>query len=185
MSFKEFFCPDSVAVIGAAREEGKVGRIIFDNIINSGFKGKVFPINPKARDINGHKCYSSIRDVLQDIKLAVIVIPAQYISRMLEECSEKGIKNAIVISAGFKETGIKGAKREKRLIEKAMDYGIRILGPNCLGMIDSQCPINASFSANMPSKGKIGFISQSCALLTAELDWAIESNIGFSKIVSL
>ncbi len=185
MSFKEFFCPDSVAVIGAAREEGKVGRIIFDNIINSGFKGKVFPINPKARDINGHKCYSSIRDVPQDIQLAVIVIPAKYISRTLEECSGKGIKNAIVVSAGFKETGINGAKREKRLIEKAMGYGIRILGPNCLGMIDSQCPINASFSANMPSKGKIGFISQSGALLTAVLDWAKESKIGFSKIVSL
>lgn len=185
MSFKDFFCPDSVAVIGAAREEGKVGRIIFDNIIDSGFKGKVFPINPKAKDINGHKCYSSIIDVPQDIQLAVIVIPAQYISRTLEECSEKGIKNAIVISAGFKETGIKGAKREKRLIEKARDYGIRILGPNCLGMIDSQCPINASFSANMPSKGKIGFISQSGALLTSVLDWAKASKIGFSKVVSL
>ncbi len=185
MSFKDFFCPASVAVIGAAREEGKVGRIIFDNIIDSGFKGNVFPINPKAKDINGHKCYSSIIDVPQDVQLAVIVIPAQYISKTLEECSEKGIKNAIIISAGFKETGIKGAKRERRLIEKARDYGIRILGPNCLGMIDSQCPINASSSANMPSKGKIGFISQSGALLTSVLDWAKASKIGFSKVVSL
>ncbi len=185
MSLKDFFCPDSVAVIGAAREEGKVGRIIFDNITGSGYKGKLFPVNPKASDINGHKCYSSILDIKQDISLAVIVIPARFISKVLEECSEKGIKYAIIISAGFKETGVKGAKREKRLIEKARDYGIRILGPNCLGMIDASCPINASFSANMPSKGKISFISQSGALLTAVLDWAKTSKIGFSKVVSL
>jgi acetyl coenzyme A synthetase (ADP forming)-like protein len=185
LSLNDFFCPDSVAVIGAAREEGKVGRTIFDNIIGSGYKGKVFPVNPKASDINGHKCYSSILDVKQDISLAVIVIPAKFISKVLEECSEKGIKYAIIISAGFKETGVKGAKREKRLIEKAKDYGIRILGPNCLGMIDASCPINASFSANMPLKGKISFISQSGALLTSVLDWAKTSKIGFSKVVSL
>ncbi|MCJ7472033.1 MAG: acetate--CoA ligase [Actinobacteria bacterium] len=185
MSLNDFFCPDSVAVIGAAREEGKVGRTIFDNIIGSGYKGKVFPVNPKASDINGHKCFSSILDVKQDISLAVIVIPAKFISKVLEECSEKGIKYAIIISAGFKETGVKGAKREKRLIEKAKDYGIRILGPNCLGIIDAACPINASFSANMPSKGKISFISQSGALLTSVLDWAKTSKIGFSKVVSL
>lgn len=185
MNFKDFFCPDSVAVIGAAREEGKVGRIIFDNINDSGFKGKIFPVNPKAKDISGHKCYSSIKDIPQDVQLAVIVIPAQYISKILEECSEKGIKYAIVISAGFKETGVKGAKRERRLLEKAKNYGIRILGPNCLGMIDSNCPMNASFSANMPSKGRISFISQSGALLTSVLDWAKASKIGFSKIVSL
>ena len=185
MSLKDFFCPDSVAVIGAAREEGKVGRTIFDNIIGSGYKGKVFPVNQKASDINGHKCYSSILDIKQGISLAVIVIPAKFISKVLEECSEKGIKYAIIISAGFKETGVKGAKMEKRLIEKAKDYGIRILGPNCLGMIDASCPVNASFSANMPSKGKISFISQSGALLTSVLDWAKTSKIGFSKVVSL
>ena len=185
MSLKDFFCPDSVAVIGAAREEGKVGRTIFDNIIGSGYKGKVFPVNPKASDINGHKCYSSILDIKQDISLAVIVIPAKFISKVLEECSEKNIKYAIVISAGFKETGVKGAKREKRLIERAKSHGIRILGPNCLGMIDASCPINASFSANMPSKGKISFISQSGALLTSVLDWAKASKTGFSKVISL
>ena len=185
MSLKDFFCPDSVAVIGAAREEGKVGRTIFDNIIGSGYKGKVFPVNPKASDINGHKCYCSILDIKQDISLAVIVIPAKFISKVLEECSEKNIKYAIVISAGFKETGVKGAKREKRLIERARSHGIRILGPNCLGMIDAACPINASFSANMPSKGKISFISQSGALLTSVLDWAKASKIGFSKVISL
>ena len=185
MSFKSFFCPDSVAVIGAAREEGKVGRTIFNNILSSGFRGKAFPINPRADEINGHKCYASILDVPQDVQLAVIVIPAKLISKVLEECSEKGVKYVIIISAGFKETGVKGAKREKRLIEKARDYGIRILGPNCLGMIDANCPINASFSAHSPSKGKISFISQSGALLTSVLDWARSAKIGFSKVVSL
>ena len=185
LNLEDFFCPQSVAVIGAAREEDKVGRIIFDNIIGSGYRGKVFPVNPKASDIGGHKCYSSILDITQDIVLAVIVLPAEYISKILEECSEKHIKYAIIISAGFKETGVKGAKREKRLIEKARDYGIRILGPNCLGMINAACPINASFSANMPSKGKISFISQSGALLTSVLDWAKTSKMGFSKVVSL
>jgi len=174
-----------VAVIGAAREKGKVGRTIFDNIIDSGYKGKVFPVNPKADEINGYKCYPSILEVPQDVHLVVFVIPAQLISGILDECSEKNVKYAIIISAGFKETGIKGAKREKRLIEKARGYGIRILGPNCLGMIDSHCPINASFSANNPSKGRIGFISQSGALLTSVLDWARTSKIGFSKVVSL
>ena len=185
MSFKNFFCPDSVAVIGAAREEGKVGRIIFDNIISSGYKGKVFPVNPKADHINGYKCYPSILDIPQDVQLAVIVIPAVHISKVLEECSEKGTGFVIIISAGFKETGVKGAKREKRLMEKARDYGIRILGPNCLGMIDANCPINASFATHSPAKGKISFISQSGALLTSVLDWARSSRIGFSKVVSL
>lgn len=185
MSFKHFFCPDSVAVIGVAREKGKVGRTIFDNIIGSDFKGKIFPVNPKAKEINGYKCYPSVLEISHDVQLAVIVIPAQHISRILEECSDKGIKFAIIISAGFKEIGVKGSKREKRLIEKAGEYGIRILGPNCLGMIDTNCPINASFSAHNPLKGKISFISQSGAILTSVLDWARTSKIGFSKVVSL
>ncbi len=185
MSFKSFFYPDSIAVIGAARDKGKVGRTIFDNIIDSGYIGKVFPVNPKANDIDGQRCFSSILDINQDIQLAVIVIPAEYISEVLEECAEKGVEFVIIISAGFKETGVKGAKREKRLIEKAKYYDIRILGPNCLGMMNTGCPVNATFSANMPLRGKVSFISQSGALLTSVLDWAKASKIGFSKVVSL
>lgn len=185
MSLQNFFCPDSVAVIGAAREEKKVGRIIFDNIINSGYKGKLFPVNLKADKIHGIKCYHSVLDIPGDLDLAIIVIPAQFVSQVLEECSKKNMKWAIVISAGFKETGIEGAKRERQLIEKAKDYGIRILGPNCLGIIDTECPINATFSPHMPPRGKIGFISQSGALGTSILDWAKTNEIGFSKFVSL
>lgn len=185
MSLQNFFCPDSVAVIGAAREEKKVGRIIFDNIINSGYKGKLFPVNLKADKIHGIKCYHSVLDIPGDLDLAIIVIPAQFVLQVLEECSKKNTKWAIVISAGFKETGIEGAKRERQLFEKAKDYGIRILGPNCLGIIDTECPINATFSPHMPPRGKIGFISQSGALGTSILDWAKTNEIGFSKFVSL
>jgi len=185
LSLQNFFCPDSVAVIGAAREEKKVGRIIFDNIINSGYKGKLFPVNLKADKIHGIKCYHSVLDIPNDLDLAIIVIPAQFVSQVLEECSKKNMKWAIVISAGFKETGIEGAKRERQLIEKAKDYGIRILGPNCLGIIDTECPINATFSPHMPPRGKIGFISQSGALGTSILDWAKTNKIGISKFVSL
>lgn len=185
MSLRNFFCPDSVAVIGAAREEEKVGHIILDNIINSGYKGKLFPVNPKADEIHGIKCYPSVLNVPGDIDLAIIVIPAQFVLQVLEECSKKNTKWSIIISAGFKETGIEGARRERQLIEKAKDYGIRILGPNCLGIIDTECPINATFSPNMPPMGKIGFISQSGALGTSILDWAKTNKIGFSKFVSL
>jgi acetyltransferase len=185
LSLRNFFCPGSVAVIGASREEEKVGHIILDNIINSGYKGKLFPVNPKADEIHGIKCYPSVLNVPGDIDLAIIVIPAQFVLQVLEECSKKNTKWSIIISAGFKETGIEGAKRERQLIEKAKDYGIRILGPNCLGIIDTKCPINATFLPNMPPMGKIGFISQSGALGTAILDWAKTNKIGFSKFVSL
>ncbi|MBN2072387.1 MAG: acetate--CoA ligase family protein, partial [Actinobacteria bacterium] len=153
--------------------------------IESGFKGKIFPVNPKSQEIAGIKCYKSILDINENVDLAVIVIPARFVSEVIEQSAEKGVKNIIIISAGFKETGIKGAILERRIIQKAKDYNIRVLGPNCLGMIDTQCPINASFSANMPSRGKMSFISQSGALLTSVLDWSRSLHIGFSKIVSL
>ena len=185
MKFADFFCPKSVAVIGAAREETKVGHTIVDNILNSGYPGKFFLINPNANEIHGKKCYKSLLDVEENIDLAIMVIPSKFILQALEDCSKKQTKFAIIISAGFKETGIEGAFLEKQLIEKAKEFGIRILGPNCLGMIDFNCPINASFSPSMPDKGVIGFISQSGALGTAVLDWAKTNGIGLSKFVSM
>jgi len=185
LNFDNFFCPRSVAIIGASREEGKVGNTIVENMINSGYKGNLFLINPRADKIHNIKCYKSILDTPIDTDLVIIVIPSKYVSKVIEQCAEKNTKWAIIISAGFKESGIKGAKMEKRLIEKAKYYGIRILGPNCLGIINSNCPINASFSPNMPKKGVIGFISQSGALGTAILDWARTNKIGLSKFVSL
>ncbi|HEY4662572.1 MAG TPA: acetate--CoA ligase family protein [Candidatus Humimicrobiaceae bacterium] len=185
MSLRNFFCPDSVAVIGAAREEEKVGHVIFENIISSGFKGKLFAINPHADEIHCIQCYPSILNVPVKVDLAIIVIPMQYVLQALEECSRKKVKWAIIISAGFKETGVEGAKRESQLIANAKEYGIRILGPNCMGIIDTGCPINATFSQLMPPKGRIGFISQSGALGSSILDWAKTNKIGLSKFVSL
>lgn len=185
LSLRHLFCPKSVAVIGAAREEEKVGHIILKNIISSGYKGKIFPINPKAEKVCGIDCYPSILGVPCDIDLAIIVIPSALVIGVLEECSKKNVKWSIIISSGFKESGIDGVRRERQLIEKAKAFGIRILGPNCLGIIDTNCPINASFSSSMPPRGDIGFISQSGALGVAVLDWAKTNNIGFSKFVSL
>jgi len=185
VKFADFFCPKSVAVIGAAREETKVGHTIVHNILNSGYSGKLFLINPNANEIHGKKCYKSLLDVEENIDLAIMVIPSKFILQALEDCSKKQTKFAIIISAGFKETGIEGALLEKQLIEKAKEFGIRILGPNCLGMIDFNYPINASFSPSMPDKGVIGFISQSGALGTAVLDWAMTNGIGLSKFVSM
>ena len=185
MSLRNFFCPDSVAIIGAARDEEKVGHAILDNIISSGFKGKLFAINPKADEIQCIKCYPSILNVPGDVDLAIIVIPVQYVLQALEECSRKKVKWAIIISAGFKETGAEGAKKELQLMAKAREYGIRILGPNCMGIIDTECPINATFSHLMPPQGNIGFISQSGALGSSILDWAKTNKIGLSKFVSL
>lgn len=185
MSLRNFFCPDSVAIIGAAREEEKVGHAILDNIISSGFKGKLFAINPHADKIHSIQCYPSILNVPVNVDLAIIVIPAQYVLQALKECSRKKVKWAIIISAGFKETGTEGAKKECELIAKAKEYGIRILGPNCMGIIDTKCPINATFSQLMPPRGNIGFTSQSGALGSAILDWAKTNKIGLSKFVSL
>lgn len=185
MSLERFFCPESVAIIGAAREEGKVGHTILEGVMNSKFKGRIYPINPKAEEIHGLKCLKSIFDAPEDIDLAIIVIPGKYVLVAINECAKKNVKAAIVISAGFKETGPIGAKLEKELLEKARRYNIRILGPNCLGMSNTTCPINASFSPEMPDDGVIAFISQSGALGTAVLDWAKLGKIGISKFVSL
>ncbi|MGM0364949.1 MAG: acetate--CoA ligase alpha subunit [Actinomycetota bacterium] len=185
VSLDSLFCPSSVAVIGASRESGKVGNTILNNIINSQFEGKIFPINPKSDIVHGLKCYSSILDVPQDVDLAVIVIPGKYVLPVLDECSKKNVKAAIIISAGFKEVGREGARLEMELVKKAKEYGIRVLGPNCLGMIDTSCPLDASFSPTFPGPGAISFISQSGALGTSVLDWAKFANIGISKFVSL
>jgi acetate---CoA ligase (ADP-forming) len=185
VKFADFFCPKSVAVIGAAREETKVGHTIVDNIINSDYPGKLYLVNPNADTIHYIKCYKSVLEIDDSIDLAIMVIPGKYILGTLEECAKKNTKFAVVISAGFKETGKEGAQLERELVNRAKELGIRLLGPNCLGIIDFNCPLNGSFSPNMPEKGLIGFISQSGALGTAVLDWAKTNDIGLSKFVSL
>jgi len=184
-NIRYLFVPKSVAVIGAAREPYKVGHSVVKNLLNHGYKGKIYPVNPKADEILGLKVYKSVLDIPDDVDLAVIAVKASIVPLVLEECGKKGVKAAIVISAGFKEIGVEGAKLEKLVVNIAKKYDIALQGPNCLGTIDTYTPLNASFASNMPYKGNIAFISQSGALCTAILDWSLKEKIGFSKFVSL
>lgn len=179
------FNPQSVAVIGAAREEGKLGYGVLSNIIRYGFKGKVYPINPKATEVQGLACYPSVLAVPESIDLAVIVVPAKAVAGALEECGQKGVKAAIIITAGFRETGGEGLRMERELQAIAKRHGIRLVGPNCLGIIDTIIPLNASFATGMPVQGRMAFMSQSGALCTSVLDWARGEGVGFSRFVSL
>lgn len=180
-----FFNPQAVAVIGASRDETKLGYAILDNILKYGYKGRVYPINPKADEVLGVKAYTSVLKVPDPIDLAVIVIPSRLVASVLKECGEKGIQGAIIITAGFREAGREGVRMEHELLDIAGQYGIRLIGPNCLGIIDTTISLNASFAADMPQKGSIAFMSQSGALCTAILDWALAKGIGFSRFVSL
>jgi len=177
--------PQSVAVIGASRDERKLGYGVLSNIIRYGYQGRVYPINPKADEILGLRCYSSVLDVPDPIDLAVVVIPSKYVAASLEECGRKKVKGVIIITAGFREVGSEGMKMERELIAIAQRYGMRLVGPNCLGIIDTVAKLNASFAAGMPYPGSIAFMSQSGALCTAVLDMSIGEKVGFSRFVSL
>jgi acetyltransferase len=182
---EHFFQPRSIAVIGAAREEYKLGYGILRNILQYGFPGRVYPINPKADSILGLRAYPSVKAVEDSIELAVLVLPADLCLQTIEECGQKGIDSAVIISGGFKESGREGVEREKELSRLARRYNVRVIGPNCLGIINTYHRLNSTFAANPPPKGDIAFFSQSGALCTAILDWAQTQHIGFSKFVSM
>jgi acetyltransferase len=187
MTLTAFFNPSSVAVIGASTDSKKLGYSVLENLITGGYsgQGKIYPINPTAKEILGLPAYPRVQDVPDPIELAVIVIPYPYVPDALRTCGEKAIPAVIVISAGFREAGREGLERELELIEIAKQYGIRIIGPNCLGVIDTYTPLNASFSAGTPPKGPMAFMSQSGALGTAVLDISLAGRLGLSKFVSL
>ncbi len=188
MSLAQFFSPQSIAVVGASIDPTKLGYVILNNLLSGEFLAQgraLYPINPKAKEILGQPAYASVLDVPDPIDLAVIVIPYPTVPAAVAECGEKGIPAAIVISAGFREAGLEGAARERELIEVANQYGIRLIGPNCFGVIDTFTPMNATFSAGMPPDGPMGFMSQSGALGAAILDWAMAGRLGLSKFVSL
>ncbi len=180
-----FFAPRAIAVVGAAREPGKLGYGVLSNLLQYGYKGQVYPINPKADEILGLKAYPTVLDVPGPIDLAVIVVPNKAVPDVMRQCGEKGVKGVVIISAGFKEAGLEGIRLERQVVAIAKEYGIRIVGPNCLGIIDTVQPMNVSFAAGQPPQGGIAFMSQSGALCTAILDWALANNIGFSYFVSL
>jgi len=185
MKLDAFFNPKSIAVIGASREPQKVGHRVFRNLIESGFHGGLYPINPNANKLLGFKCYKSVLDVPDHIDLAVIVVPARIVPSVVEECGLKGVKGIVIISAGFSEVGREGARLEREVIGLCRKYGMRMQGPNCLGLISVQSRVNASFAPTMPLPGNIAFISQSGALGSTILNWAIRNEIGFTKFISL
>jgi len=180
-----FFDPAAIAVIGASESPGKLGHQVLANLIESGFRGQLYPINPKADEILGLTCYQTVLDVPGPVGLVVIVVPSKFVAGVLEESGRKGARGAIVITAGFKEAGPEGAQMEQELLRIAEKYSMRLIGPNCLGIIDTLVPMNASFAAGTPDLGSIAFMSQSGALCTAILDYALAENIGFSHFVSL
>jgi acetyltransferase len=180
-----FTNPKSLAVIGASNTPGKIGNAIVINLIKSGYKGKIYPINPKEKVISGLPCFASLADVPGDIEMAIFCIPARKAMETAEECGKKGIKNLVVITAGFKEIGRTGAELEKEFMAVCSRYNMRVLGPNVVGFIDTHTPINATFLKGFPPKGEIAFISQSGAILASILDWSQSAGIGYSKIYSL
>jgi acetate---CoA ligase (ADP-forming) len=182
-----FFEPGSVAVIGASTNPSKLGYAVMKNLVDGGYseKGKIYPINPGAEEIFGMPAYPTILAAPDPVDLAVIVIPYPAVPAVLRECGEKGVPAAIIISAGFREAGEEGLERELELIEIAKEYNLRLIGPNCLGVIDTFTPMNASFAAGDPPQGPMAFMSQSGALGTAVLDIALAGRLGLSKFVSL
>ncbi len=180
-----FLAPRTVAVIGAAREEGKVGHFVFDNLLNAHFPGPVYPVNPKADEVHGHRCFPSVLDIPEPVDLAAVVVPPAAVAGVVDECGRKDVRSVIVVTAGFKETGPDGAALERDVVAAARKHDIRLLGPNCLGLISTPAHLNASFAASMPEPGSIAFMSQSGALGTAILDWASGEGIGLSYFVSL
>ena len=183
---ESFFNPKSVAVIGASTNPSKLGYAVLKNLLDCGYtqQGTLYPINPGAAEVLGVQAYPNVLEVPGAIDLAVIVIPYLQVPPALRQCGEKGIPAAVVISAGFREAGKEGLERELELIEIAKEFQIRLIGPNCLGVIDAVSNLNASFAFEAPPKGKISFITQSGALGTAVLDWAAKEDIGLSKFVS-
>lgn len=180
-----FYCPASIAVIGASQDEKKLGHAVLKNLIQYDYKGRIYPINPKAKELLGHQVYPSVLEVPDDIDLAVIVVPEPIVPEVLEECGQKGVKGVAVITAGFGEIGGEGMKKEKALVDIVERYNMRMLGPNCLGVIDTICPFNASFARGMPRRGDIAMMSQSGALMMAILDVALGEDVGFSRFISL
>lgn len=184
MLLGDFFQPKSVAVVGASRQPGKVGFDVLNNLINGGFEGDIYPVNPKSKEILGLTCYPDIAAIPGKPSLAVIVLPAKIVNAAVTACGNKGIKAIVVISAGFKETGPEGAELEKKIVSRLHSYDLRMIGPNCLGFSNTHAKLNASFGA-MPLPGHIGLISQSGALITGLMDMAQSQGIGFSSVVSI
>jgi acetyltransferase len=181
----KIFNPKSIAVIGASNEEGTVGNVLIKNLIELGYEGKVYPVNIRETEILSLKAYKSVDELPETVDLAIIATPAKTVPEIVEQCGKAGILGIIIISAGFKEVGSEGKVLEEKIIKIKKTYNLRIIGPNCLGVIRPSIHLNATFANRTPISGNVAFISQSGALGTAILDWAVHENIGFSNFVSV
>ena len=185
MNFESFFNPKSVAMVGVSQHKGKVGYEILANMLAAGYEGEIFPVNPQADTIEGLKCYPDLLSIGQVPELVVIVVPARIVPAVLRQCAKLKFKSVIVITAGFKEVGKEGRELEEQIVQIAKRSGIRLIGPNCLGVIAPANKLNASFGGKLPAEGTVGYLSQSGALLAAVIDMANASGIGFSRLVSV
>ncbi len=179
------FAPRGVAVIGASRDEAKLGYGVVRNLVESGYTGAIHLINPNADRILGQVCYPSITNVPDPVDLAVIIVPAVVVPQALEECGVRGVAAAIIVSGGFGEADEEGRALERRIVEIACRHGMRLVGPNCIGVIDTHVPINTTFIKSVPQPGDIAFVSQSGAICQAVIDWGTGMGIGFSRVASL
>jgi acetyltransferase len=189
----KIFSPRTIAVIGASRDVSSVGHGILKNIVRGcvfeseycrAFKGKVYPVNPNAESILGIRCYASIKDIEEDVDLAIIVTPATIVHSIVKECVQKKVGGIIIISAGFGEFSEEGKKTQEEIVKEVRAAKIPLIGPNCLGIIRPSENLNASFAPSMPPKGDVAFVSQSGAIADSIIDWAIEKRYGFSNLIS-
>ncbi len=179
------FEPKSVAVIGASERDDSVGSILFKNILESGYKGRLYPINPKHDTIQGSQAYKSIEEIGARVELAIIATQPKTVPEIVEQCGRSGIKNVIIITAGFSEAGHSGSALERKTLEIARSYGVRVLGPNCMGIIRPELGLNATFARVHAVTGNLALVSQSGAMCSAVLDWAAANRVGFSSVISL
>ncbi len=180
-----FFRPKGVAVIGASREPGKLGHDVVRNLVDHHYDGQIYPVNPHAKEVRGFKAYPSIVDVPDPLDFAIIVVPAKLVPGALESCGQRGVKVVTIVSGGFREVGAEGEAREKQIKEIAKEYEIAVLGPNCIGTIDTHTPLNSTFITGYPRPGEIALVSQSGGAAAAVISWAQGSGVGFSRMVSL
>jgi acetyltransferase len=178
------FAPKSVAMFGASDTPESVGKVVFKNLLDAGFSGDIYAINPKRETVQGQKAFDSLDEIGKDIDLAIVATPAQTVPGIVEQCGVYGIKSMIILSAGFREVGEQGRALEDKVRDAARSHGIRFLGPNCLGLIRPSLGLNATFGNNTAAEGGIALVSQSGALCTAILDWAENRDVGFSAVVS-
>lgn len=182
----KIFRPRRIAVVGASQRPLSVGQTVFQNLVAGGFSGAVYPVNPRHTQLGAHSCYRSVLELPEPVDLAVICTPASTIPDVIQQCGTAGIRGIVILSAGFRETGAAGRELEQQVLSIARQFsGMRIIGPNCLGIMAPYINLNASFATDMPLTGNIAFISQSGALCTAVLDWALQEKIGFSHFVSV